>query len=293
MAAISLLQIQGFWNNNKTFFSLVNAPNPNAQKKAQETLDRLFTNPSNVWTIHYSCESFYDRFDGRSPRITSIALMDLENHQTKSFSIHQQAELNKIEFGNIEDNYDSLEKSMLDRFYETVNSEKNRHYLHWNMRDSNYGFPAIEHRYAVLGGTPFIISDKNKTDLARLLKEIYGNNYSNQPHLTEIMKLNSMGVRNYLAGKEEADAFDKKDFISLHQSTLKKVDVISNLANKTHEKKLKTNINWWQYRGGKISSIISMVYESIWVKIVLAILGLIGIQSTWEFIIFLFDKMKT
>jgi hypothetical protein len=32
-------------------------------------------------------------------------------------------------------------------------------YVHWNMRDVNYGFQAIEHRFRVLGGEPYIVED--------------------------------------------------------------------------------------------------------------------------------------
>jgi len=40
-----------------------------------------------AWVIHYSCESFYDRPNGASPRITSIAVRKLDSGQTLSFSI--------------------------------------------------------------------------------------------------------------------------------------------------------------------------------------------------------------
>ena len=42
------------------------------------------------------------------------------------------------------------------------------------MRDMNYGFKAIEHRYSVLGGEPYQIPDANKIDLARQLINCYG-----------------------------------------------------------------------------------------------------------------------
>lgn len=38
-------------------------------------------------------------------------------------------------------------------------------FLHWNMRDINYGFAAIEHRFSVLGGKPFILADNRKYGL--------------------------------------------------------------------------------------------------------------------------------
>lgn len=63
----------------------MSAPNPARQKTALASLDRLFADAANVWIIHYSCESFYERPEGRSPRITSIALRMLDSAQTVSF----------------------------------------------------------------------------------------------------------------------------------------------------------------------------------------------------------------
>lgn len=57
----------------------MSAPNPTKQKQGWATLDRIFAHPANVWVIHYSCESFYDRPEGRSPRITSIATRKLNS----------------------------------------------------------------------------------------------------------------------------------------------------------------------------------------------------------------------
>jgi hypothetical protein len=74
------------------------APNPTRQKAALNSLNGLFADAANVWIIHSSCESFYDRPEGRSPRITSIALRKLDSAQTVSFSIHQVAERGHIPF---------------------------------------------------------------------------------------------------------------------------------------------------------------------------------------------------
>ena len=68
------------------------AVNPSQQKVASSALDKIFADASNVWVVHYSCESFYEIHEGRSPRITSIALRKLDTAQTFSFSIHKVAE---------------------------------------------------------------------------------------------------------------------------------------------------------------------------------------------------------
>ena len=90
------------------------APNPKRQKEARQRLNSLFSDRSNVWVIHYSCESFYDRPNGASPRITSLAVRCLDSAQTHSFSIHQVAERQKVPFAEIEARYDELERQMLD-----------------------------------------------------------------------------------------------------------------------------------------------------------------------------------
>ncbi len=108
--------------------------------------------PEYTIVIHYSCESFYDRADGSSPRITSIAVYNIGSGQTNSFSIHQKAEIKKYSRNDIEKHYEELEKLMLDDFYDFVKLHEKYNWLHWNMRDINYGFQAIAHRYKVLGG---------------------------------------------------------------------------------------------------------------------------------------------
>jgi hypothetical protein len=63
-------------------------------------------------------------------------------------------------------------------------------YLHWNMRDINYGFAALEHRYRVLGGGPIVIEDDKKIDLARLLIDVYGVGYAGHPRLVQLLAMN-------------------------------------------------------------------------------------------------------
>lgn len=76
--------------------------------------------------------------------------------------------------------YDSLEKKMLGDFYKFVKMHKEVRWIHWNMRDINYGFPAIAHRFKVLGGRSVEINVDKLFDLARMLQDIYGPN--NVPH---------------------------------------------------------------------------------------------------------------
>lgn len=53
-------------------------------KDAKEQINSFYENDSHCLIIHYSCESFYDIKDGKTPRITSIAVKylkkDKQNH---------------------------------------------------------------------------------------------------------------------------------------------------------------------------------------------------------------------
>jgi hypothetical protein len=208
---------------------------------AKERLRRLFASPEHAHIVHYSCESFYERPDGRSPRITSLAVRSLKSGQTRSFSIHQLAERVKCDFSTIECKYDELERRMLDEFYEFVKAHCHDVWLHWNMRDSNYGFAALGHRYRVLGGDPVEIDDENLVDLSRVLIDWYGSAYIGHPRLESLMARNTISRLDFLPGKQEAEAFERKDYVKLHLSTLRKVDVLANIATRAADGLLKTD----------------------------------------------------
>jgi len=44
------------------------------RKKTRRQIEELIDKSELSLVIHYSCESFYDRPEGKSPRITSIAI---------------------------------------------------------------------------------------------------------------------------------------------------------------------------------------------------------------------------
>lgn len=69
---------------------------------------------------------------------------------------------------------------MLGDFYKFVKTHLSYNWIHWNMRDINYGFQAIDHRFSVLGGKPISIPDSQKFDLARKLVDIYAD-YADHP----------------------------------------------------------------------------------------------------------------
>ncbi len=228
------------------------------QKRKQIALakiEELMDDAKNVLLIHYSCESFYDRPDGSSPKITSIAIRNLNDGQTRCFSIHKEAELAHINIADMEQQYVNLEKSMLNKFYEYVKQNEGKTFVHWNMRDENYGFGAIELRFQILGGNPVKILDDKKIDLARLLVDIYGVGYIQHPRLQKLIELNHITHADFLSGEQEAEAFKNKNYIALHRSTSRKVDAFANIIGRIQNRNLKTNTSYWQQNGGTIISI--------------------------------------
>jgi hypothetical protein len=231
------------------------------RKAARKELAELFERPSGVVVVHYSCESFYDRQYGSSPRVTSIAVRNLESGQTKSFSIHQMAERMKTDSGQIVSQFGDLEKRMLNEFFEYAKTHQRSQWLHWNMRDINYGFAALEHRCQVLGGVTVEIPEENRHDLSRILIALYGVGYAGHPRLESLMAKNKITARDFLVGAGEAAAFEKAEYVKLHQSTLRKVDVLANIAERAENGTLKTNATWWEIHGGTIGAVLEWFRE--------------------------------
>lgn len=242
------------------------------RKTVVSKMHHLLEEAAATLVIHYSCESFYDKNDGKTARITSIAIRNLASGQTDSFSIHQIAEEQHVQFENISERYDVLERAMLDRFFDFLRTRSHCNWIHWNMRDVNYGFAAIEHRYRVLGGTPVQVSEDRKFDLSRVLVDIYGVSYIGHPRLEKLIELNKITVKDFMTGKQEAEAFDKKEFVKLHQSTLRKVDTLANIFDRASNKQLKTNSTWADRNGFK-PAVVGELAKEHWVTTGLIALG--------------------
>ncbi|MBE9156807.1 hypothetical protein IQ265_08185 [Nodosilinea sp. LEGE 06152] len=239
------------------------------RRKALHQLREIGERQDNTLVIHYSCESFYDRLDGSTPRITSIAVRNFASGQTESFSIHKIAELSHLLPAQIVNHYDDLEHQMLDEFFRFLTRNERCIWVHWNMRDINYGFQAIEHRYRVLGGKPVRLPEERKFDLARALGDVYGRDYIGHPRLESLTKKNKISDIGYLSGKDEAAAFETREFVKLHQSTLRKVNVLASIFERTLQGSLQTNAKWYQIYGFHPKALLEIVTEHwIWSLIV-------------------------
>lgn len=245
------------------------------RKKAIDELREIHKHPSDLLLIHYSCESFYDIKEGRTPRITSIAVRFYDTAQTFSFSIHKVAERQGVPTSEIENHYDVLEKKMLDEYYEFVKEHKHCKWIHWNMRDMNYGFYAIDHRYQVLGGEPFVIANESKYDLGRKVIEMFSNKLIGHPRLEKLIEKNNMTARDFLSGKDEALAFENKEFVKLHQSTLRKVDILQSLVERIIDNQLITEAKWYDIYGISPQSIHVLIAETWWASLIYSLIMIV------------------
>lgn len=244
------------------------------RKRAIELIKNINENQSGYLLIHYSCESFIDTPNGNTPRITSIAVRYFDTAQTKSFSIHKTAELSKIPTIEIFNHYDKLERSMLDMFFDFVKHHKSHKWIHINMRDVNYGFEAINHRYSILGGEPFLISDNLKIGFPRILIDKYGADYISHPRLETLYKKNKFTMINFLSGSEEALAFQNREYVKLHLSTLRKIDNLHNLIIRDFDGNLKTDFSITKFYGTSPQGIFYLIQES-WVFALLSAIVII------------------
>lgn len=224
-----------------------------------------------IYCIHYSCQNLNDENEGYSPRITSIAIMHMASNQMTSFSMHLIAEELHIDRQSIIDKYDEIERIMLSEFFDFVSSKGNEAlWLHWNMRNINFGFETLEHRYRVLTGKkPFHIAEETRFNLSTLISKKYGYNYADDPKMLNLMLMNGGKHRDFLTGEEEVTAFKANEFVKMHSSTMCKVNFFKLAFGKMCNNKLKTNTNKLRYK-------VNQIYQNP----IIQILGVVGVFGT-------------
>lgn len=253
------------------------------RSEAQALIDCVLANRRSALTVHYSSQGFIGDTQTSSPHVNSIAIRNIGTGQTVSFSLNLSAELRgykEITTKNLQE----LERDLLDSFYEFVRSHIDYQWVHWNMRDANFGFPALAHRYRALGGTPVDIPESNLIDLARLLMDCYGEKYAPHPRLTSLARMNYVNLKSYLTGQEESEAFVSGDYTRAHQSTLRKVDLFDNILTKVHNGTLETEARPVDIYGSYLAYGIELVRDH-WlvtlIGLIAAVLGIISVILGW------------
>lgn len=244
------------------------------RKNGLAALYQLRDDERHVYVVHYSCESFYDRRGGPAPKATSIAVRQWSSGSTESFSVHQCAEELGIAPGEITARYDEIERGLLSNFYECVRSKDGATWVHWNMRDINYGFPALAHRARILCVEPMRIDDSKKIDLARLLVDLHGVGYAPHPRMASLTAINKITNKDCLTGQEESDAFEAGEYVKMHLSTLRKVDVMAEILGRAVDGSLITKSTRTERYGSILGVVVGFVTEH-WIVSVIGFIGTI------------------
>jgi hypothetical protein len=229
-------------------------PNPLRQKTAREKLAAFLAHPEMVYAIHYACQSFHTGAQLASTRVGCISVRQLESGEVRSFSFAKAAELLRIPPSEIPLNSDSLEKAIFEEFHGFLANNRNARFVHWNMKDETFGFPALALRARALGLTPADIPASHLVDLARLLKDLYGDGYAErvegESKLEALGRRNALPMKHLLRGDAEAEAFRRLAFRQLQMSVQTKVQLIADVAQAAHDKTLETDASLMAVYGG-------------------------------------------
>ena len=147
---------------------------------------------------------------------------------------------------------------MLDDFMLFIKDHMRSKWIHWNMREGNYGFQAINHRYEVLGGESVNFPDENKIDLADKVKDIYGDKYIQHPRFYNLVQKNTISDKDFLNGKQEAEAFKSKEYVKLHNSTVRKLNIIHTILERVLDRSLLTDSKWKEIYGIKPTGLFEL-----------------------------------
>ena len=220
----------------------------------------LGTSKNKIVAIHYACSDV-----ARTPgEISCIVVKEFVTKKTMAFS---RAD-------------DISEKELLSRFYAYIQRDFERIYVGWNMKNTTFGFPALERRYKKLfkeePPKPRYI-----VDLDEVIKKEYGRAYVNHgPHgkLFNLMRLNGITILCFRPGKEEAELYDDKKFFEIERSTNCKVHGIAEILDLYLRSELKTQAGVPMIIKRKLDVIINKIYESPLVKIILIIAAILTIM---------------
>lgn len=254
----------------------------NDYKKAKELLDYYMKDKSGYAFIHYACQSFYETQEGNSPRIVAICIMYAGNHQIYLFSLASLAEQQSLDLSHCDEKtLDMLERQMLSEFYMFMKNQKHiRYWFHWNMKDQNYGFEAIEQRYRRLNSnkkTKFHMDSEKLINISSLLHMRYGENFVSHPRLWSLLQKNSIHPKNLLNGEQEADAYKSKKFSSIDRSVQAKVQVFSEILDRAANQELLTDTKLLRdIYGISIGSILTYVKENWFFGMINIMFGVIS-----------------
>lgn len=244
-------------------------------RDAREALAFALKNRSNAFAIHYACELF----DLPSPRIISIAARNFGTNATSSFSMDLAAAKHGLPLaGASADDLDRAERKMLDEFNAFLAKHQGHHWIHWNMRDAKFGFDALENRHRGLRGKPINISPANRFDLSSRLFDLYGDRHTPKANRLQFLATkNGITLSDFAEGDALAQMVAKGDYGAVHRSTLRKVDVIYEIADKAVRNRLKTDARVLDPYGGWTGALHYLRDHPLYLILVVVLIPVLGL----------------
>ena len=248
--------------------------------KKDKLVNKIMEEESRYYFIHYSCQSLNDTNTELSPRVTSIVLLHLSTKQMITFSTHDIAEELKIPKDKIVEKFDIIETKLLTRFFSFVETQaKDSSWIHWNMKNSVFGFEHLEHRYRVLTQKePYKIDIEKRYNLSSMIAHKYGSNYADNPKMLSLMQLNGGRHRDFLTGEEEVTAFKAGNYVKMLKSTMCKVNFFSIVLKKMQKNKLCTKNKSFRYKVNQFcqNPFVQLIgFISVLVTIITGIIALV------------------
>jgi hypothetical protein len=215
---------------------------PERRAAARDELGRAMSSRRHALVVHYACEGF----EKPDRRVTAIAARNLGTGGTTCFELETELRCAGIDPAQASDaEFDRHERKMLDSFYAYVRQHRDHYWLHWNMRDTTFGFPALENRQKALGGRAAPIAEHYRIDLASRMVDLYGDNYANpKRRLLDLAAHNGLALTHIIDGKAQAECLGSRDFASVTRSLLNRLDILYAVAIKANEGTLKTRAPW-------------------------------------------------
>jgi hypothetical protein len=87
--------------------------------------------------------------------------------------------------------------------------------------------------------------------------------------MEKLVEKNKITDKDFLGGANEAVAFENKEYVKLHQSTLRKVDILAGIIERIDNNSLKTNSTWKDLYGAYPEAIGDFFKEN-WVFSIIA-----------------------
>ncbi|PKV67308.1 hypothetical protein [Pontibacter ramchanderi] len=234
-------------------------------KGLQET-NYILGNKSDIFSIHYSCESF-TKSKSSTPRVTSISIYNIKTKEQICFNIHIEAQLRGYNCMRLSgDELDASERSLLQQFYKFVKNHQGCIWVHWNMKNYKYGFEALSIRYKLLtrrSAPKLKAHDHYNLDV--LLRKLYGHNFEvNSCHskLLNLSQRNNIPIKGMLLGIEEAKAFTAKNYQAIMESSQSKAEAIGLIIKAAGEKGLKVNASLREIYGISLLSVLLFIGDN-------------------------------